>query len=297
MLRYQKRMAMITCLWICIVISYFEVQAGEDELKALIVIFRHGDRTPIQPYPTDPYRNSSYWPVDFGQLTNTGKIQHLELGKWLRKRYDGFLPPLYSEKDIYVRSTDVDRSLMSAESNLAGLYPPVSHQVWDDEIKWQPIPVHSEPQQEDVLLAAKKPCPKYDNLQDQLFKTDYFRNISHQNHDLFAYLTRYSGETVSSVETVEYLYNTLFVETLYNFTLPNWAVKVFPEKLKPWAALSFATQTFTPSLARLKVGPLFDHIINFFTNHTMKVMGIPKCLVFSGHDTTIANVLKYYWRF
>ncbi|KAG5860696.1 hypothetical protein JTB14_006810 [Gonioctena quinquepunctata] len=77
MLRNQKRKAMITCLWICIVISYFEVQAGEDELKALIVIFRHGDRTPIQPYPRDPYRNSSYWPVDFGQLTNVSIFHKL----------------------------------------------------------------------------------------------------------------------------------------------------------------------------------------------------------------------------
>lgn len=33
-------------------------------------VFRHGDRTPIQPYPNDPYRNASYWPVGWGQLTN-----------------------------------------------------------------------------------------------------------------------------------------------------------------------------------------------------------------------------------
>lgn len=33
-------------------------------------LFRHGDRTPIDPYPNDPYNNETLWPVPFGQLTN-----------------------------------------------------------------------------------------------------------------------------------------------------------------------------------------------------------------------------------
>ncbi|KAJ8951125.1 hypothetical protein NQ318_021569 [Aromia moschata] len=206
----------------------FGVKGAEDQLDAVVVIYRHGDRTPINPYPNDPYRNASYWPVDFGQLTNTGKLQHLELGRWLRTRYQNFLPFTYSEKDIYVRSTDVGRTLMSAEANLAGLYPPVSKEIWDPDIKWQPIPVHTAPETEDAMVAGKKPCPKYDLLQKQLFKTNYFRNISHINHDLYAYLTKYTGETISTLESLEFLYNTLLIETIYNYTLPDWATKVFP---------------------------------------------------------------------
>lgn len=36
--------------------------------------------------------------------------------------------------------TDVDRTLMSVESNLAGLFPPSSTQIWDTDIRWQPVP-------------------------------------------------------------------------------------------------------------------------------------------------------------
>nr|CAD7400360.1 unnamed protein product [Timema poppensis] len=32
-------------------------------------LYRHGDRTPLDPYPNDPFRNTSLWPVGWGQLT------------------------------------------------------------------------------------------------------------------------------------------------------------------------------------------------------------------------------------
>lgn len=40
------------------------------KIKLFLKIFRHGDRTPVDPYPTDPYLNLTYWPEGYGQLTD-----------------------------------------------------------------------------------------------------------------------------------------------------------------------------------------------------------------------------------
>ena len=62
------------------------------------LLYRHGDRTPIKPYSTDPYKDAAHWPVGFGQLTSRGKMQQYELGQWIRARYEGFLSSNYSEQ-------------------------------------------------------------------------------------------------------------------------------------------------------------------------------------------------------
>lgn len=225
-----------------------------------------------------------------------GKLRHYKLGQYFRRRYADFLPQLYSEKDIYVRSTDVDRTLMSAQANLAGLYPPVATDVWNENLAWQPIPIHSVPENMDAVLAAKKPCPVYDKYLKELLRSKYFKDVNHLNHDLYAYLTRYSGTTVSSVKSLEYLYNTFFIEASNNFTLPNWTNSVYPKKMQPWAALSFATATFNEQLARLKTGPFFNELITYLKNRTDTPKGAqyysPKFLMYSAHDVTVANLLN-----
>jgi hypothetical protein len=40
---------------------------------------------------------------------------------------------------------------MSALSNLAGFYPPKGQQIWEKEINWQPIPVHTIPEKADAV--------------------------------------------------------------------------------------------------------------------------------------------------
>ncbi|XP_076292878.1 prostatic acid phosphatase [Lasioglossum baleicum] len=278
-----------------LVLSVLSLSNAEDEDAGTIVfaniLYRHGARTPIRPYLNDPYNNESLWPVPYGQLTNLGKHQHLMLGRWLRKRYSHLLSNLYSPNDIYVQSTDVDRTLMSAESHLAGLYPPYGDQQWDS-IPWMPIPVHTIPEDKDYVLAAKKYCPRYDYELRKVLNSAEIKRIDKGNKKLYAYLTEKSGNNISSLRTLEQLYDTLFIESLYNKTLPEWTKSVFPDALKPIAAKSFTINAHNKILQTLKSGSLLGEMVDHMEKKSRNTLQPDrKVWMYSAHDETIANML------
>jgi len=265
-------------------------------LKLVHLLYRHGDRTPIKPYPTDPYLNISHWPVGWGQLTSVGKTQHFELGKWLRERYSGFISDTYSEDEILVRSTDVDRTLMSAEANLAGMFPPSGYLQWNPELVWQPIPVHTVPQEEDYLLSSHATCPRFEKLHKGVLETSEFsKKIYKENHKLFEYISTHAGENITDIVKLDYVYDTLLIENIYSLKLPEWTKKVFPAgKFKDLRDLSFTVDTFDDEMKRLKGGPFVNELVEHFDAFVDGTL-MPsnrKLFMYSGHDTTVASVLN-----
>jgi lysosomal acid phosphatase len=80
--------------------------------------------------------------------------------------------PVCSILQLYTRSSDRDRTLMSAQCALAGLYPPQGFQVWDAEINWQPIPVHAVPVEDDNVLYGGEECARFNELKNQAYTSD-----------------------------------------------------------------------------------------------------------------------------
>ncbi|XP_017797809.1 PREDICTED: prostatic acid phosphatase-like [Habropoda laboriosa] len=282
----------VIILVFCIInLSY----AQDTDLGVIVfanVLYRHGDRTPTRFYANDPYDNENLWPVPYGQLTNLGKEQHLLLGRWIRKRYSHLLSDLYFPYEIYIQSTNLDRTLMSAEAHLAGLYPPVGNQIWWDTLKWIPIPVHTIPEELDYVLLAKKYCPRYDYELEQVLNSPEIKKIDKENEKLYAYLTNNAGNKISSLRSVQQLYDTLFIENLYNKTLPKWTKSVFPEKLKPIAAKSFTINAHNKILQRLKSGSLLGEMIDHMEKKSKNaLMPNRKIWMYSAHDDTLANML------
>ncbi|XP_041987486.1 lysosomal acid phosphatase-like isoform X3 [Aricia agestis] len=259
------------------------------EIKYVAVLYRHGDRMPVDCYPADPYRNQSFWPAPFGQLTNTGKEQHFRLGKSLRLRYSHLLSKIYDPEEVLVQSTDVDRTLMSAEANLAGLFPPIGKQVWDIQMPWQPIPVHTRPEQLDEVLAMKRPCPQYNVEMDNYLASPPYLNMVKNHEKLMTYLSTYVGMEVKDFTDIMLIYSCLNIEKLYNFELPAWTAKVFPEPLHQAAGLSFSVSAATPRLARLIAGPLVQQVVRAMADVISG--GRRRLMVYSGHDFTVGTLL------
>jgi len=267
-----------------------------DKLRFVHVVFRHGDRTPIRPYPTDPYKDRSEWPVGEGQLTSIGKMQHYRLGQWLRDRYRSgkLINEVYSEEEIHVRSTNTDRVLMSAQANLAGLYPPSGYMQWNPDLMWQPIPVHTVPIDSDYLLENNhNVCPKLIQLRKEALASDFITSALDDHKKLLEYLTLNSGRKVNSVEEVDWLYDTLTIEKLYNKTLPEWTKSVFPggdfEKLRN---LAFVVNSLTHQMKRLQAGPILNAIAEDWKSVVNGISGRMKMKMYAGHDTTLSFILN-----
>lgn len=108
---------------------------------------------------------------------------------------------------------------MSATVNMAGLYPPRSGQIWNSDLEWQPVPIHTIPNELDTLLLTTKPCPLYDIYYAQLFKSEHLQLIEKKFSNLFEYLSRNSGDKISLENwSVLNLYDGLSIQQIYNKT-------------------------------------------------------------------------------
>lgn len=138
--------------------------------------------------------------MGLGQLTNIGKTQH--------------------NKNIYVRSTDKDRTIASAMCNLAGIYPPSGDQIWEKSIKWQPIPVHTVAAYDDWLLGGNLPsCPVHEKALDVCASADV-QNIIKENSSQIDYLFKNAGEDVKSdfvdmINDIAKIRDSFLIETIY----------------------------------------------------------------------------------
>eukprot|EP00079_Xenopus_tropicalis_P028203 XP_012823002.1 PREDICTED: testicular acid phosphatase homolog isoform X2 [Xenopus tropicalis] len=209
-----------------------------DNLTFVVVVFRHGDRAPIDTYPNDPYKEK-IWPNGLQQLTQEGVRQQYELGRFLRRRYDHFLSSTYNRQEIYVRSTDYDRTLMSAQASLAGLYPPNGSQLWHPEIHWQPIPVHTVPVSQDRLLKfPSKDCPRYYELMRETIQQPEYQDKVNSWKDIMKRIANYTGyraETTIS-RWVWKVYDTLFCQHDSTLIALQGALKVYNGLQPPYSS-------------------------------------------------------------
>ncbi|XP_075696277.1 testicular acid phosphatase homolog isoform X1 [Rhinoderma darwinii] len=262
-----------------------------DNLTFVVVVYRHGDRSPIDTYPTDPYKDT-VWDNGLQQLTQVGIRQQYELGKYLRMRYEHFLSSSYRKEEIYVRSTDYDRTLMSAQANLAGLYPPNGTQQWNQDIPWQPIPVHTVPVSQDRLLKfPSNDCPRFYELMKDTIQLPEYQNRMDAWKDFIARIANYTGYSVDQAvpRRVWKVYDTLFCQKSHNFSLPAWATPDVLKTLEEIAAFDIKAHMALhqpKEKARITGGILVDAVLQNFTVAIKKSSPL-KMVMYSAHDSTL----------
>lgn len=56
-----------------------------------------------------------------------------------------------------------------------GLFPPLGESIWNTDLIWQPIPVHTRPEKDDEVLAMKKKCVPYIKEREKYFQSTTYK--------------------------------------------------------------------------------------------------------------------------
>ncbi|CAH1104080.1 unnamed protein product [Psylliodes chrysocephalus] len=258
---------------------------ADSELLSVVQIFRHGERTPVIFYPTDPYQNSKFWnDLGPGELTENGKHQLYNLGTFFRQRYDTFIGEVYNEKQITVKSSNSKRNIQSAKSFLDGLFSKTDQNITIEKATW---PVMS------VIFV----CPKFDVEYLKLEGTNQkLIDINKNNKELYEYVRKHSEFPVFGLVSTFLVWDTLKIENAVKIALPEWTNAVFPQKLTEASNNLSTFVCYNEEQQKLGVGPFINELIEHFEK-IIEGTEEPKTILFSGHDINIAcflGTLHYY---
>ncbi|KAI9146351.1 histidine phosphatase superfamily [Paraphysoderma sedebokerense] len=213
-------------------------------LSKLVVVHRHGDRSPVNVIPDDvrmtwdcksmveysflqdePHTNgwnmqkalvgrkvvrieNEIWkPKMWGgsclqaELTTKGREHLIDFGSNIRQIYVdrlGFLPSQYNSSNfLRVRSTDLRRTLQSAQSFLEGLYPYDSRSSNPEPIRFHTHPIETDPLHSNKLFLF---CPKLAHFRRTLEKDPVYQAYLAAATDYIKYVNKIVGPEISDDE-------------------------------------------------------------------------------------------------
>ena len=273
------------------------ISFSAEKLIFTLDLIRHGDRTPIRVIPAIPYK----WKIGLGQLTAEGMRQEYELGKQFRKHYideTHLLPANYQQESMYVFSTDVERTLMSAESVLMGLYPPGTGPVTDKSQAglpqaYQPIPIHTAPKKYDHMIIHR-----IDSAAEKMLMEKYVYSTAEwqrKEHKLKPYFQRWSALTglqITKLKHLQSLSDSLFVHQTHHVPTPagmnDDEIKTIIEA-GMWA---FIAEKKPKPVANAYSSQVMANIAKFMKTSSEQKSRL-RFVLLSAHDSTIASALSF----
>ncbi|KRX98103.1 putative acid phosphatase 5 [Trichinella pseudospiralis] len=294
---------------------------SEEALRLVQVVWRHGARASLENTFLNCSHSSEY---GAGELSQVGFIEQYELGQFLHERYKNFLSE-FKMDEIYVRSTDTNRTILSALVNLAGLFPHISNDS-ALHLNWQPIPVHSVSKDNDPhfafysivhvafkLLYTFAKCKKVDDIYwNEVMTSAPVLKLMHEHAELFDMLRKQTGFSLKTLDDIYQVYEPLyslvnekkkFFRLIHRINmqikndgflpcLPEWLTVELYEIIEHLYRVSTTFYYNDQRIKPYRGGILLEHIANQIHK---KILGsIPKAKYFgySTHDLTLIGLLE-----
>ncbi|KAN0000416.1 hypothetical protein ACTFIZ_000864 [Dictyostelium cf. discoideum] len=286
------------------------------QLKFVQIITRHGRRTPeSKRYPLTMWtcnsldqlitnKDTSRPDCNMGQLTVLGIVDQINVGKAYRNLFINnlhFLDPQYNKDQIFIRSSNRERTISSGRSFMHGLY---GGSFADDQEK---SPNHSS----FLILDEKdenmypRSSPKYNFLKSLLKKhkvvveeneKSQLKEFTEKIKNIFEDSKFETAFYVPSWRSYAGLVNSFDCFRNNGLPLPKGFTKDIIQRMYEESAKEFKNARLFPELSILGIG----RFVNDLTKQMyLKSVNDPsvkdlKLSLYSGHDTTLAALLVAY---
>lgn len=271
-----------------IILILLLVVGGEcaDAHKRLVFavdLIRHGDRTPVIELP----KAIHHWQVPLGELTPIGMKQEYLLGRSMRKRYVEeyhLLPKHYHNEMMYVRSSDFNRTLMSAQCFLLGLYP-IGTGAYKSHSRisllpfgFQPIPIHTVDKRADNLLLTSHHPFTPSKLPNELTAK------SNEWYSKTGYRVSTSQELVGFADN-------LMIRELNQVALPRGISHQEAHEIIAQGRKTFTDFYQDPAVGKLQYSDLLRVILDHFEKAQTPSHQL-RYILYSAHDSTLLGVFS-----
>ena len=238
---------------------------NQAELRWAFEIFRHGARTPYSGMTSD-FKDcfNQQW-IGLKELTGVGLRQHFLVGYRNRIKYINeakLIKPYYDPREVYIISTDSNRTIMSANAQIQGLYPPgTGPSIYPNQTERAVPPVNTEDIQEEIeklneynytalpykmniipvhsffnadhfiQLQDKKVCPKtleyYTKNQQRPEVVDFLNNMTEKYGDKLnekLIIKDKSRDVLKDYTKAYYIFDTIIASYTEGYDLPDLGV-------------------------------------------------------------------------
>lgn len=223
-----------------------------------------------------------------GQLTHLGLEQLRRIGELLRERYVDelrVLPPVFDARTVFVRSTDTNRTIESAQSLLWGLYPPSTRPHGREGVMDVNI---VEGAAENMY--PRSACARLNQLKKDARATpDYLKH----REDRQPFQDKVEAALGRKVNSWDGLNSTLQTIIRHRLLLPDGVDQDIVDGVESEAGYETAVKFSSPEICRLAIGRFIGDVVDRVQT-TVDGEDDVRFALYSGHDNTLSPFLSAF---
>ncbi len=257
----------------------------------VIDVIRHGNRAPEKGIPNVNYE----WPEGFGQLLPAGMEAERKLGDAMRKRYVTqmkLLPENYLAGTLYVDCSHFDRTIMSAQCLLLGLFPLGTGPV--ELHGYQPVPIHTEPTELDMMVPDDSQSDGFNFwglVQSTVFSQQVWQNKELLLKGNFATWNAATGYPINQLYDLKQLGDILDVSQQNNAPLPAGLSSQDISTIIDAGAWAYSYLYQNQQVGEASIATLLHDIDTRLHNATQPNQ-TQKWMLYSAHSSTLMALLS-----